>query len=98
MTLLVIRPCYLALRRALHLEVTTGAAGVVVVSEPGRALDAWDVADITGLAVVTTIPVTPAIARAVDAGILATRMPKELRSAATEIFEFVRTAIERAVR
>ena len=97
-SLLAIRPCYLALRRALDLGVTTGAAGIVVVTEPGRALETRDVAEVLGLPVVTTIPVTPTIARAVDAGILAAHLPKELRSAATDILEFVGTSTGSEVR
>ena len=96
-SLLVIRPCYLALRRAFHLGGTAGSGGVVVVTEPGRALETRDVADITALPVVTTIPVTPAIARAVDAGIFAARLPKELRSAAADILNFARAATGKAV-
>jgi hypothetical protein len=37
-SLLVTRPCYLALRRALHDGATSNASGVVAVTEPGRAL------------------------------------------------------------
>jgi hypothetical protein len=97
-TLLVTRPCYLALRAAMNLEVTAAAAGVVVVSEAGRALDARDVADVTGLPVVTIIPVRAEIGRAVDAGILGTRLPKDLEAPAGEILEFLFTATGREVR
>lgn len=45
-------PCYLVLKPG----ITADRAGVVVVSEPGRALDARDVAAVTALPVVTTIP------------------------------------------
>ena len=97
-TLLVTRPCYLALRAAMNLDATADAAGVVVVSEAGRALDARDVADVTGLPVVAIVPVRAEIARAVDAGILGTRLPKELEVAAAQILEFVVTPTGREVR
>jgi hypothetical protein len=74
--LLVLRPCYLALRRATSLE--TRATGIVVVDEPGRALRRRDVEEVTGLPVVAEVPVDPAIARAVDAGLLSCRMPPTL--------------------
>ena len=83
--LLVLRPCYLALRQALNSGATTGAAGIVLVSEPGRALRAEDVAAVTGLAVIATVPFRADIARAVDAGVLADRLPDVLRTAARQI-------------
>lgn len=94
-SLLVTRPCYLALRGALNLGVT--AAGVVMVSEPGRALGGEDVAAVTGLAVIATIPLRAEIARAVDAGVLAARLPDPLATAADQILEFVLTRTEREV-
>lgn len=73
---LVIRPCYVALKRALRSEVTP--YGVVVVTEPGRALDVRDVSEVLGLEVLATIAHDPAVARAVDAGLLASRTPHSL--------------------
>jgi MinD-like ATPase involved in chromosome partitioning or flagellar assembly len=75
-SLLVTRPCYLALRRAVR--CTGLASGVVVVGEPGRALTAVDVERALGAPVVAEVPWDPAIARAVDAGLLATRLPQSL--------------------
>ena len=86
--LLVVRACYLALRRALHLDGSPSATGVVAVLEPGRALDAQDVAAVLGLPVIATIPVRAEIARAVDAGVLADRLPEPLASAASQILNF----------
>lgn len=86
-TLLVTRPCYLALRRAVRASVR--AAGVVVVEEPGRALGVAEVAEVTGLPVVATIPVTAAVARAVDAGVLGLRLPRRLAAGADRILDFV---------
>ena len=70
-TTLVLRPCYLALRRAM--QVTAHVDGVVVVSEPERALGATDVERLLGARVLATLEVEPAVARAVDAGLLVQR-------------------------
>jgi hypothetical protein len=83
-SLLVVRPCFLALRRALAAPVR--ASGVVVVAEDGRALGSADVADALGLPVLAEVRVSAQVARAVDAGVFATRLPRpferELRRAA----------------
>lgn len=75
-SLLVTRPCYLALRRAVDCPVR--ASGLVVVDEPGRALGAADVADVLGVPVVAEVAFDPGVARAVDAGLLASRLPRVL--------------------
>jgi hypothetical protein len=75
-SLLVIRPCYLALRRAARLG--TRPTGVVLICEPARALGRREVEDVTGAKVVAEIHVEPSIARAVDAGLLASRLPRGL--------------------
>jgi len=83
-TWLVTRACYLALRRAVGLEVRP--TGVVLVEEPGRALRSRDVESALDAPVVATLALDPAVARAVDAGLLAARLPRliqrELRNAA----------------
>jgi hypothetical protein len=73
-SILVTRPCYLALRRFVSLT-RPRPTGVIVVREPGRVLSAADVAAAAGAPVVAEIDVDPAIARAIDAGLLATRLP-----------------------
>jgi hypothetical protein len=78
-TLLVTRACYLALRAAVRQH--TPATGVVLVAEPGRALGAGDIEAALGLPVVATVLVDPAVARAVDAGLLASRLPGGMRRA-----------------
>ena len=70
-------PCYLALRTLLAAE--HGLDGLVLVAEPGRALNERDVADVTGLDVVATVPVTPGVARTIDAGLLAARHAEPAR-------------------
>ena len=69
LSLLVLRPCYLALRRAMAL--TRRPDGLVVVSEPGRALSSADVAEVLAVPVRAVVEHDPAVARAVDAGLLA---------------------------
>lgn len=82
-SLLVTRACYLALRRAT-LRGVPAADGIVLVEEPGRSLDSRDVASVLGTPVVARVRWDPAVARAVDAGVLAGRMPSALRSARLE--------------
>jgi hypothetical protein len=76
--LLVTRPCFLALRRA-----TGGAVhptGVILVEEPGRALRRDDVEHALAAPVVAEVSVDPAVARAVDAGLLRCALPRGVRS------------------
>lgn len=83
-TLLVTRACYLALRRAVAAPLRP--SGVVLVAEHARALRRLDVETAIGAPVIATVPIDPAVARAVDAGLLAARLPRvvqrELRRAA----------------
>ena len=73
-SVLVTRACYLALRRTVSLPVRP--TGVVLVSEAGRALTRSDCERAIGAPVLATVAVDPDIARAVDAGMLRTRVPK----------------------
>ena len=76
--LLVTRACYLALRRVRTLAVAP--TGVVLVVEPGRGIGVDDVERSCGAPVLATVPWDPNIARAVDAGLLASgRLPRVLR-------------------
>lgn len=75
-SLLVTRLCYLALRRAVRCPGL--ASGVVVVDEPGRALTTTDVERALGTPVVADLTWDTAVARCVDAGMLATRLPQSL--------------------
>lgn len=75
-SLLVTRACYLAVRGAKRAALR--ASGVVVVTEPGRALSPDDVADAAGAPVVATVPFDPKVARHVDSGLLRGRMPRAL--------------------
>jgi MinD-like ATPase involved in chromosome partitioning or flagellar assembly len=78
-SLLVLRPCYLALRRAVAAPVRP--SGVVLVDEPGRALGRDDVEGVLGVPVKAVVRVDPAIARAVDAGVFLHRLPRRLERA-----------------
>ena len=81
-SLLVTRTCYLGLRRATRSPVRP--SGIVVVHEPGRHLHADDVAAIVGAEIWAEVELDPAVARAVDAGVLASRMPRALRRSLRE--------------
>jgi hypothetical protein len=75
-SLLVTRPCFIALRRAQQLGIRP--TGIVLVDEPGRALTSADIEHALGVPVVAEVRLDPAVARAVDAGLLATRLPRSL--------------------
>ncbi len=78
-SLLVLRPCYLALRRALAAPMRP--SGVVLVTEQGRSLGRRDVEDVLGVPVRAEVAIDEAVARAVDAGLLARRIPRSLERA-----------------
>jgi Mrp family chromosome partitioning ATPase len=78
-SLLVTRACYLALARAAMVEPRP--TGVVLVCEPGRALGVGDVESALGVPVLTSLALDPAVARAVDAGLLRCRLPASTRRA-----------------
>jgi hypothetical protein len=69
----VLRPCYLALRRAV--AAPTRPDRIVLLSELGRALTVADVEHVLGAPVVASIEVHPEIARATDAGLLVSGPP-----------------------
>jgi hypothetical protein len=75
-SLLVVRPCYLAIRRAIDFPVRP--TGVVLLREPERTLTADDISAALGVDVVATVHVDPRIARSIDTGLLGTRMPRPL--------------------
>ena len=75
---LVLRPCYLALRRAVAAPRPTA---VVLITEPDRSLSSGDIEDVLGVPVATEIALDPAVARAVDAGLLGARLPRHFTRA-----------------
>ena len=80
---LVIRPCYLALRRAATLEQQP--TGIILITEDGRALGRRDVEAVIGAPVIAEVPYESSIARAVDAGLLAGRLPTTLGQSLTAV-------------
>lgn len=76
-TTMVLRACYLALRRAAACPVMVDH--VVEIVEGGRSLCTIDVEAVLGQPVTSRLVVDPRIARAVDAGLLTKRVPRALR-------------------
>jgi MinD superfamily P-loop ATPase len=76
LSLLVMRPCYLALRRAARAAIRP--SGVILVKEPGRSIGEREVMEVLGVPVRAEVPLDPAIARVVDAGLLASRVPRSI--------------------
>jgi len=86
-SVVVVRGCYLTLRRAVHSPLTSRSTGLAFVDEPGRALGAAEARDVLDRPILTRVPVKPGIARAVDAGILAARPPEPLARAASRLLD-----------
>lgn len=78
----VVRGCYLALRRAVRSPLLESCTGAVLVDEPGRSLTRREIADVLGIPVLARVPMRDAVARAVDAGVLGARLPDVLGRAA----------------
>lgn len=76
-SLLVLRPCYLALRRASTFPLRP--SGIVLVDEGGRDLTVSDIESTIGVPVRARVELHPSIARAVDAGALASHLPRRLQ-------------------
>lgn len=76
--LAVIRPCYLGVRRLVASDGRVD--GIVVVEEPDRALGVDDIEHVTGHPVVARVRWDASVARAVDAGLLPSRLPRALRA------------------
>lgn len=78
-SLLVLRPCFLALRRAVAAPLRP--SGVVLVDEPSRVLGPADVEAALGVPLVAVVPWDPSVARRVDAGLLGSSLPRNLARA-----------------
>lgn len=74
-SLLVVRACYLALRRAVDAPRPTA---IVVVREPGRSLSPRDIEDTLGVPIATVVEWDPQVAYAVDTGLLRARLPRRV--------------------
>ncbi|CAB4662977.1 unannotated protein [freshwater metagenome] len=68
---MVVKPCYLSLRRASRLP---RPSNVFVIKEDNRALTVKDVGNVLGVPIAAEIPYEAAISRAVDAGLLPARV------------------------
>lgn len=68
---MVVKPCYLSLRRASRLA---RPSNVFVIKEENRALTVKDVGNVLGVPIAAEIPYEAAISRAVDAGLLTARV------------------------
>jgi hypothetical protein len=75
---MVVRGCYLTLRRAIDHPVTAFTTGVILIDERGRSLGARDIEDVLGVPVLASIEANASIARACDAGVLSSRVPDAL--------------------
>ena len=74
-SILVTRACFLSLRRAVRVVSEVPVTGVFLLQESGRPLTTRDVEEVVGAPVINEIPMEPAVARCVDAGLVATRVP-----------------------
>lgn len=74
--LLVVRACYLCLRTVQNSSISP--SGVVLVRDHRRALGLGDVERVVTAPVVAEIALDPGIARTIDAGLVANRLPRTL--------------------
>ena len=88
--ILVVRNDYLSLRSALRITQERRADKYVIVHEEGRALDVSDVVAVLDLAPTEylALPYDASVSRAIDAGLLGTRLPKVLAPLATILPSF----------
>lgn len=77
-SVLVTRTCYVALARARRSAMRP--THTVVVREPERAIVPNEIPDIVGAPLLGVIRHDPSVARAVDAGLLSSRLPRVLRA------------------
>lgn len=83
LSLLVIRPCFLALRLAVTAPIRPN--GVVLVEEQHRSLGHRDIEAALGLPIMAVVPWDAAVARRVDAGLLGSGLPKSLARALSNV-------------
>lgn len=82
-SLLVTRSCFLALRRIARSPHQP--SGIILMHEEGRALVASDIADLGNCQIVLQIEMDVAIGRALDAGLLISRLPQRLDKALAKL-------------
>ncbi len=76
-SVLVTRACYLALRRVVASPIRP--TGIILINEVGRALREVDVEAAVGAPILASVTLDPQIARCVDAGLMAARLPRMIR-------------------
>ena len=86
--ILVTRPDYLAIRRAIQLRRPPDH--LIVITEPGRSLNARDTEVALDIPVTATIDHDPAIAQTIDAGLLIARTPAALTRALRHVIPATR--------
>jgi len=84
-SVVVVRGCYLAVRRTLRAPALARTAGVVLVEEKDRSLSEKEVGDVLDLPVLARVPVKVPIFRAVDAGVLPVRLPESIARPASTL-------------
>ena len=91
---MVLRGCYLGLRRAAQSRARHGVPDAVVwISEPGRAIRARDADKVLRAPIVADVPWRPVIARTTDAGLSLTRPNDVIAKALAPAW---RTLVERS--
>jgi cellulose biosynthesis protein BcsQ len=82
-TVLVMRPCTMAVRAALRSK--RSVVGAVVVGNGSGSLRAHDVEALLGVPVFGHVPTDRSIPAAVDAGTFGVRIPRQLRASVTSL-------------
>lgn len=82
---LVTRACYLAVQASVSRAVEP--SGCILLTESHRALRAPDVADALGLPIVLDLAMDPTVARLVDAGLLVSRVPRDLERVLHQVLD-----------
>lgn len=83
--LMVMRPCYVGLRHVV--SAVNHWDGLVLVRPPDRVLTTRDVASVCEMPLAAEIDMTPDVSRAVDAGVLRSRLPHTLVKALLPIID-----------
>jgi hypothetical protein len=86
-SIVVVRECYLTLRHCVRSAEIVTASGAIAMDEVQRGLTVRDIADIIPVPIVATAPFDVAIARRIDAGVFASRLPTGIARAATLLCE-----------
>lgn len=71
--LMIMRPCYVALRHVV--TAVNRWDGLILVRPPDRVLTTRDVVSVCDMPLAAEITMTPDVSRAVDAGVLRSRLP-----------------------